>query len=357
MTKTPDPNYWGNPPQTPSHTSQETSFQGAPQAPCQQNPQAGPTYSAQQPGSTNAQGAAAPNAQPQQAVPNQQIPQPQAAPYGTPPTPPQKKKHTGCIVAAIIAVILVVLLGVAGCSACSAVISSVEDSRVNHPNFDLPDNNYPSDPIASAGNSYVRDAFGLSANSNASLTADELNTIQADYFANTSKQPDEEGDYPAGVYYIGSDIPAGGYWFDGDDDELSNFYILQPSDNNDGTYDVTHINSYYGHNLTEVQDGEVLIVDNGEEMTPLDQPRETFTPPYESGTYRVGTDIPAGTYQLHLGEVNDYSACYVMKDLNFTEESYLFEAYYIDGDQPDEITLEEGTYVELYNMSMTPMTT
>ena len=41
-----------------------------------------------------------------------------------------------------------------------------------------------------------------------------------------------------------------------------------------------------------------------------------------------------------------------MKELEFQDNSYLFEAYYIEGDQPDEITLEEGTYIELYNMSM-----
>ena len=42
-----------------------------------------------------------------------------------------------------------------------------------------------------------------------------------------------------------------------------------------------------------------------------------------------------------------------MKDLEFSDSSYLLETYYIEGDQPDEITLQEGTYIELYNMSMT----
>ena len=83
---------------------------------------------------------------------------------------------------------------------------------------------------------------------------------------------------------------------------------------------------------------------------------ETFSSPYQSGVYRVGIDIPAGTYQLKLGPADDYSACYVMKDLNFTDDSYLFEGYYIEGDQPDEVVLEEGTYVELYNMCMTSLT-
>ena len=44
-----------------------------------------------------------------------------------------------------------------------------------------------------------------------------------------------------------------------------------------------------------------------------------------------------------------------MSDLSFSTDSYLYEAHYIEGDSPDEVTLDEGTYVELYNMSMTPV--
>ena len=46
-----------------------------------------------------------------------------------------------------------------------------------------------------------------------------------------------------------------------------------------------------------------------------------------------------------------------MRDLEYSEDSYLNELYYISGDEPGEITLEEGTYVELYNMSMTSLAT
>lgn len=103
----------------------------------------------------------------------------------------------------------------------------------------------------------------------------------------------------------------------------------------------------------DLEEDEVLVLINDGTMTPLASMDETFSEPYTSGTYRVGTDIPAGTYQLQLGEADDYSACYVMKDLEFSDSSYLLETYYIEGDQPDEVTLQEGTYIELYNMTMT----
>ena len=122
------------------------------------------------------------------------------------------------------------------------------------------------------------------------------------------------------------------------------------------TYDTVHINSYYGHNLMDLREGEVFILDNEGTMLPLDQMTKTFTPPYGSGVYRVGIDIPEGTYQLVVGDgTNDYSSCSVMIDLDYDENSsYLYRNYFIKGDKPDTITLEAGTYVELYNMQMKP---
>ena len=362
MTKTPDPNYWGNPPQTPTrNNTAANTTQSGPQmpyqaAPYQTQPSDSQGQTQQQAQSWQGQNQGGFQGQPQ----GQTQGRPQNTDPNTTPTPPvQKKSHRGCIIAAIIAVILVLLLGISGCVACSALVASVENSQHNRPTFELPDSGTPDDPTASMSNEYFRDAYGLydsNTSASASLTTDELNSLQSDYFVGESKQQTEDGQYAPGVYYVGSDIPAGSYWFEGDDEDLSYFYILQPSDSNDGTYDVTHMNSYYGHNLMEVKDGEVLVLDNGDGMIPLDSMTETFSSPYGSGTYRVGVDIPAGTYQLSLGDAADYSACYIMKDLNYNNDSYLYEAYYIDGDQAEEITLEEGTYVELYNMSMRSIT-
>ena len=49
---------------------------------------------------------------------------------------------------------------------------------------------------------------------------------------------------------------------------------------------------------------------------------------------------------------NTYSAYYVMSDLNYGDDSYLESDYFVSGDTGTEITLEEGTYVELYNMCL-----
>lgn len=331
MTKTPDPSYWGNPPRTPQSSHQQHSHAVPPYATTQAPP---------------------PNQDPV-------IPAPAYAPQqqSMPPAPQPPKKSNKKIIGIVIAIVVVVLLclSIGGCAAYNALKSMTAASNAEY-SLQLPESpSIPNDPSASLSNESLRLAFGLSGN--ASLTTEELNTIQSDYFSSESKLPDDDGEYDQGVYFVGSDIPAGSYWFEGDNKEISYFYLLQPSSTTEGAYDVVHINSYYGHNLMDVKDGEVLILANDEDMIPLSAMDETFSNPYQSGVYRVGIDIPAGTYQLKLGQADDYSACYVMQDLNFTDDSYLFEGYYIEGDQPDEIVLEEGTYVELYNMSMTSLIT
>lgn len=203
-------------------------------------------------------------------------------------------------------------------------------------------------------NRETRTDFGLVGST--ALDSAELDSVQSSYFDNTSKAPDANGMYAAGIYRVGTDIPAGNYWFSGNKSSLSTFYILQPTSAGASTYDTVHINSYYGHNLMDLREGEVFILDNEGTMLPLDQMTKTFTPPYGSGVYRVGIDIPEGTYQLVVGDgANDYSSCSVMIDLNYDENSsYLYRNYFIKGDKPDTITLEAGTYVELYNMQMKP---
>ena len=80
----------------------------------------------------------------------------------------------------------------------------------------------------------------------------------------------------------------------------------------------------------------MLILNNKGTMVPINKMNDAFTAPYGSGVYRVGTDIPEGTYQLIVGDgANDYSACYVMSDLNFDEDSsYLYSDYFVKGDNP-----------------------
>lgn len=352
MPSTPDPNYWGNPPQTPrsSNIPQQPAQHTAPKPPMGAQP------------ATPVQGSTAPQQQvpftpvnnngPKQANSNyQQVPQGASTPPApaAPPAPvhPAKKKM-GVVVA--VAIIAALLVGMGGCAACTAVVSATLDNADDtwhaHGDFDEGYQNY-SAPISEQEflNRETRTDFGLVGS--AALDSAELDAIQSNFFDNAGKAPDANGAYAAGVYRVGTDIPAGDYWFTGDKANLSTFYILQPTSAGATTYDTVHINSYYGHNLMDLREGEVFILDNDGSMLPLDQMTESFMPPYGSGVYRVGVDIPEGTYQLVVGDgADDYSSCTVMADLDFDENSsYLYRNYFIKGDKPGTITLEAGTYV------------
>lgn len=271
------------------------------------------------------------------------------------------KPKRGIITAILIVVFMVIfllaiiwtLLGGVASSVSSQAPSITESLNIPTPQEPPSTPSAPSDPSTALNNEYTRALFGLTGN--ASFTTDDLDYIES-LFPSTIHDPDSQGNYPNGVYFVGRDIPEGSYWLEGNDASTSNFFILQPSKTTDGAYDVVLSNSYYGHNIMDLHNNEVFILANNSTFMPLENMTETFSAPYGNGVYRVGTDIPAGTYRLGLGKKDDYSACYVMKDLNYTDDSYLYEAYYITGDKPDEITLTEGTYVELYNMSASPVT-
>ena len=404
MPDTPDPSYWGNPPETPRHGSPSaaggtpTPYGGAQQMPpaagTPQPQAAGYPHQQAAPGSSSSPYAAqqpqpTPQAAPAAAPGAAGRPQPQAAPqpgsyyapvagqgqppygqppygthpYNTPPIPPappaaRKTSHKGAIAAVIVVLVLATLFGVAGCTACTAAVltldagSNYEDLPFNDDTTPSPD--YGSDDTAFMNQS-LRSTFGLSGSG--SITESDLATIKGTAFPNATTAPDAQGRYAAGIYRVGTDIPAGTYWFNGSSTNLSYFYVLVNT-LDDSTYDTIYANSYYGHNLMELLDGDLLILDNNGTMEPIEAMTDTFAPPYHSGVYRVGTDIPAGTYYLGVGDgADDISACFVMSDLYFDDSSYLYSSTFLPGDDPGTVTLEDGTYVELYNMTMRPALT
>ena len=384
MPRTPDPSYWGNPPKTPvskyaqqAENPQETGNQApippAPQPqPAANQPAPGAQHTAAQP--SPQQSAAQGQEAYQQGSPDgdatarQQNPSASGSGYAQPSNPaappapqPAPKKGNKGVVIAIVAAIVVLLLGMAGCSACTVALSSGANSYLgstygnpqNIPSFDNGQrgNSSSTDSDQAYMNAQTRSAFDLQGSS--ALSEEELSQLQASFFSGSSNTPNSEGIYPQGIFHVGTDLPAGSYWFSGSSSDLSYFFILQPTSDGSSTYNAVHVNSYYGHNLMDLEDGEVLILVNNGTMTPIAKMTEQFTSPYGSGVYRVGIDIPAGSYRAIVGDGADtYSAYYVMSDLSYSDDSFLDSDYFVSGDNGTEIILEEGTYVELYNMRL-----
>lgn len=384
----PQDSYWGNPPQTPLPNRMPRQPDSYPpyQAPRPVHPSAAaPAPNPQQPN----QGAnpyvqptqtAAPCTQPssyqqpseppvwqptqQQEQPSFRQPAEQVAEQSIPqstytqtpppaaPVTPQKKRGLSTGVLVTVIVLAVLLASIGGCAALCSLVNNASTTLPlsnieQHPSY----SNSPHTDDETMNNG-LRYRYLLEADNYNALTTDELSKIDTLLKGDDLYSTDEE--HQPGVYYVGKDIPTGLYWVDGDETELTYYFKLKPTQDSSAqtTYTVSHGNSYYGHNIVDVAEGDVLVIE--EEALPLDQMNDKFTSPYKSGVYRVGADIPAGTYTLSAGKADDYYGYYVMKDLSYNEDSYLDQGYFMNVNEHPTVTLEEGTYIELYNLTMKP---
>ena len=93
-------------------------------------------------------------------------------------------------------------------------------------------------------------------------------------------------------------------------------------------------------------------------MIPADQADFQPQTPYASGLYRVGQDIPAGTYTITVSPdaphnaSQDYAA-YVMKDLDFDDDSIIDSKPLLRG-STQTVTVEDGEWLELFGTIATP---
>lgn len=164
----------------------------------------------------------------------------------------------------------------------------------------------------------------------------------------------------SGVYEVGTDadMPAGRYFLEGSLTEESAYYLFEPT--GDGSYELTVGVVYYGHYLTDLDEGTIIafIGDDAARMYPESLAVVNASQPYQSGLYRVGTDIPAGTYLVAADETaaataSQDCAAYVMKDLLFADDSITDEKYVLPG-SPRTITVQDGEFLELYAATATP---
>ncbi len=274
--------------------------------------------------------------------------------YTAIPNPEKQPKGSKGILAAIIVLVVVACLGlfatgIVGCATIATVLDSDGSSSSTSASSSASSDDQESE---GAGNANLRTVLGEGGSID-NFTKSELKELQEKYFANAKATGNNT---PQGIYFVGSKggIDAGTYWMGGSDTQLSYYFVLTKSGN---TYKCKLNNNYYGHNLITVEDSEVLIVINGTEgFCDISKMTDKFSDPYTNGVFRVGTDIPAGTYRLKAGkDSSTYYAYYVMKDLSYegdyiteqkqTSDASTFATY--------TVTLHEGEYLELFNATAT----
>ena len=118
---------------------------------------------------------------------------------------------------------------------------------------------------------------------------------------------------------------------------------------------------YLGNYFVELDEGDLIAFEPGVEgavMKPAPSTSVNPTAPYGNGCYRVGVDIPAGTYTITAApvddpEVTDECAAYVMDDLDFDDDSIVDTQYVIPGGKQT-VTVVDGQYLELFAATATP---
>lgn len=309
---------------------------------------------AQQPGATP-NGWQQPASQPYQAGwQGQPGMQPPASPYGQPaygaapggPQPPKKKVWPWVLGGCLVALALFVL-GTVGCVSC-AVLASIEDEPNHY--YDDYGYDYGYDDSYDHGYDYGYDE------SSYYLTIDELQSAYALDRGNFADGRGGEGVYEVGV---GKDIEPGLYFLQGSSDGESNYYLYD--EEGKGLYELDDAVVYFGNYFVQLDEGDAFVLDAyGQDLAILSLDAAGFAPaaPYSSGLYRVGTDIPAGTYTVTVdeaaaGNASQESAAFVMKDLEFDDDS-ITETKYVALGGSQTVTVSDGDWLELFAASAEP---
>ena len=116
---------------------------------------------------------------------------------------------------------------------------------------------------------------------------------------------------------------------------------------------------YFGNYFVDLDEGDLIVFDPGDEATMYPAPSTSTNPtaPYTNGCYRVGIDIPAGSYTITAatvgeGETDEDSAAFVMKNLDFDDDSIVDTKYVIPGGEQT-VTVSNGQYLELFAATAT----
>lgn len=270
-----------------------------------------------------------------------------AEPVAAPVTSQPKKKIWPWVLAICIAAGLVLIGGVVACSAfvVNTAVHSIQRDAHSYDRSDL----YNHESQDGPWNYY----FGNS------TTFDDL----LDAFNVEAGDPSGI-EHARGAYRVGGTdgIAPGLYYLAGTQNGVSNFYVFEGDDDGaDTSYDLEASVEYFGNYYAELDEGDCIVyVPQGTDDTfrlasniPMGA-----TAPYQSGCYRVGIDIPAGTYTITVNAdeartTDSESGAYVMKDLDFDSDSVTESAFVIKGGRQT-ITVKNGEYLELFAAIASP---
>ena len=162
--------------------------------------------------------------------------------------------------------------------------------------------------------------------------------------------PQTNGAYKSGTYKVGTDIDAGEY-FVTCTNSIS-CYVEVSSDSSGSFESIVTNDNVATFSFITVADGQYLKINGGEFVKAVDAkvPGADSNGVYGAGTYRVGTDIPAGEYKVTCtNEINCYVE--VASDSTGTFESIVTNA---NTTSTHYITVTVGQYLEVSGGQFAP---
>lgn len=157
----------------------------------------------------------------------------------------------------------------------------------------------------------------------------------------TAEEEPQYTQYEAGMYKVGTDIPAGTYLITGDMG-----YVEVSSDSSGQLESIVANDNYVNRTYLSAVDGQYLKFD-GVAIPEAEAPAYTSeNGAYPEGKYLVGKDIPAGEYKISLTEGNamGYGYIEVSSDASGTINAIISNAN-IQGDTYQ--TVQDGQYLKL----------
>ena len=153
------------------------------------------------------------------------------------------------------------------------------------------------------------------------------------------------GIYPAGVYQIGVDIPEGKYLLISDMlDETGSFpygIYTDPEAEDEVYFSWEQFSSYV------VIEGDGYVSFTWATAYSLENTEVNNDPFSRSGTFLVGRDLPAGTYEIISTNNDGYAYYSVYSDIYKTSKNVIISGEISEDTGSKEITVEDGQYLNL----------
>lgn len=183
-----------------------------------------------------------------------------------------------------------------------------------------------------------------------------------------------EGIFSKGAYIVGTStqggssekpkIEPGVYYLEGNQKQIGHIYVYTPAPDEPGKYQIQTPFSYLGFMLIQYNAGDAVFfippTDTATMYVASAKIQDSNKGQLKSGLYRVGVDIPAGTYTVTqekesanaiAAEVEDYPTVNVYSSMVYTAATTLYTEQLpplAKGARKIQVTVTDGQFLELY---------